>query len=119
MKFLKDSFPCKLVYELTIALTSRNFQFHVHISFCVYSGLPAETNIIEEETEIPEVETDPNKFHVHVEGLPAGCSSVGGAQEWEGELNVEEVKCPTGRKACMQDKYENHKIHLSLKTAVN
>jgi len=24
------------------------------------------------------------------------CAAVGGAQEWEGELNVEEVKCPGG-----------------------
>jgi len=59
------------------------------------SNLPAETNIIEDETEIPD-NVDPNKFHVHVEGLPTGCSASGGAEEWEGELNVEEVKCPGG-----------------------
>jgi len=59
------------------------------------SNLPAETSIVEEETEIPEP-VDPNKFHVHVEGLPTGCSAVGGAEEWEGELKVQEVKCPGG-----------------------
>ena len=59
------------------------------------SNLPTDTTIVQDEEEVPDF-VDPNKFHVHVEGLPSGCSSVGGSQEWEGELKVEEVRCPHG-----------------------
>ena len=59
------------------------------------SNLPTDTSIVEDEVEVPEP-VDPNKFHVHVEGLPSGCSSVGGAEDWDGQLTVEEVKCPGG-----------------------
>jgi hypothetical protein len=38
------------------------------------SNLPTDTSIVEDEVEVPEP-VDPNKFHVHVEGVPSGCGA--------------------------------------------